>query len=117
MVYRNCVRSAMLYGSETWYLRQNELWLSNLFSKRAMRVTRKQRQVKSLSTSSLTYLHFSVKPLLVLCKVLRTFKSIRVPQWVSEVAFLACGGEIVRQITDVFDTLYLTRDFKIHCSS
>ena len=24
MVYRSCVRSAMLYGSETWYLRENE---------------------------------------------------------------------------------------------
>ena len=52
-----------------------------------------------------------------LCKVLTTFKSIRVAQWVSEVAFFACGGETVRQITDVFDTLYLTRDFKIHCCS
>ena len=25
MVYRSCVRSAMLYGSETWYLRENEM--------------------------------------------------------------------------------------------
>ena len=32
-----------------------------------------------------------------------------------EVAFFACGDEILRQITDVFDILYLTRDFKIHC--
>ena len=62
-----------------------------------MRVTRKPRQVKSLSTSSLTYLHFSVKPLLVLCKVFTTFKSIRVAQWVSEVAFFACGDEIVNK--------------------
>ena len=77
-----------------------------------MRVTRKQRQVKSLSTSSLTYL---IPPFL--CKVLTTFKSIRVAQWVSEVAFFACGSEIVRQITHVFDTLYLIRDFKIHCCS
>ena len=57
---------------------ENEVWLSNLFSRRAMRVTRKQRQVKSLSISSLTYLHSSVKPLSVLCKVFTTFKSIRV---------------------------------------
>ena len=62
-----------------------------------MRVTRKPRQVKSLSTSSLTYLLFSVKPLLVLCKVFTTFKSIRVAQWVSEVAFFACGDEIVNK--------------------
>ena len=47
-----------------------------------MRVTRKQGQVKSLSTSSLTYLHSSVKLLPVLCKVFTTFKSIRVAQWV-----------------------------------
>ena len=53
--------------------------------------------MKSLSTSSLTYLHFSVKPLLVLCKVFTTFKSIRVAQWVSEVAFFACGDEIVNK--------------------
>ena len=32
-----------------------------------------------------------------------------------EVAFFACGDEILRQITNVFDILYLTRDFKIHC--
>ena len=25
MIYRNCVRSAMLYGSETWCLRENEM--------------------------------------------------------------------------------------------
>ena len=25
MVYRSCVRSAMLYGSETWCLRENEI--------------------------------------------------------------------------------------------
>ena len=25
MVYRSCVRSAMLYGSETWCLRENEM--------------------------------------------------------------------------------------------
>ena len=25
MVYRSCVRSAILYGSETWYLRENEI--------------------------------------------------------------------------------------------
>ena len=25
MVYRSCVRSAMLYGSETWYLRKSEM--------------------------------------------------------------------------------------------
>ena len=25
MVYRSCVRLAMLYGSETWYLRENEM--------------------------------------------------------------------------------------------
>ena len=62
-----------------------------------MRVTRKPRQETSLSTSSLTYLHFSVKPLLVLCKVFTTFKSIIVAQWVSEVAFFACGDEIVNK--------------------
>ena len=33
MAYRSCVRSAMLYGSETWCLMENELWLSNLFSR------------------------------------------------------------------------------------
>ena len=48
MAYRSCVRSAMLYGSETWCLMKNELWLSNLFSRRATRVARKQRHVKSL---------------------------------------------------------------------
>ena len=115
MTYLSCVRSAMLYGSETWCLRENELWLSNLFSMRAMRVTRKQRKVKSLSTSSLTYLHSFVKPFLFLCKVFTTFKSIRVAQWVSEVAFFPSGCEIIRQTTDFFDTLYLRRDFKIHC--
>ena len=25
LVYRNCVRPAMLYGSETWSLRENEM--------------------------------------------------------------------------------------------
>ena len=25
MVYRSCVRSAMLYGSDTWCLRENEM--------------------------------------------------------------------------------------------
>ena len=25
MIYRSCVRSAMLYGSETWCLRENEM--------------------------------------------------------------------------------------------
>ena len=25
MVYQSCVRSAMLYGSETWFLRENEM--------------------------------------------------------------------------------------------
>ena len=24
-IYQSCVRSAMLYGSETWYLRENEM--------------------------------------------------------------------------------------------
>ena len=67
-----------------------------------MRVTRKQRQVKSLSTYLLTYFHSSVMPILF-CKVFATFKSIGVAQWVSEVAFFACGDEIVRQITDVFN--------------
>ena len=28
MVYRRCVRSAMLYGSETWCLRENEMSIS-----------------------------------------------------------------------------------------
>ena len=28
MVYRSCVRSAMLYGSETWCLRENEMAIS-----------------------------------------------------------------------------------------
>ena len=28
MVYQSCVRSAMLYGSETWYLRQSEMAIS-----------------------------------------------------------------------------------------
>ena len=65
-------------------------------------------------TSSLTYFHFSVKPLLVLCNAFTTFKSIRVAQWISETAFFACGDEFVRQITDVFDKRYLTGDFKIH---
>ena len=30
MVYRNCVRSPMLYGSETWCLRKNELEMAIL---------------------------------------------------------------------------------------
>ena len=25
MVYRSCVRSAMLYGSDAWYLRENKI--------------------------------------------------------------------------------------------
>ena len=35
IVYRSCVRSAMLYGSETWCLRENEVIILKK-SKRAM---------------------------------------------------------------------------------
>ena len=40
MVYRRCVRSAMLYGSETWCLRQNEMRILR-------RTARAMRRVKS----------------------------------------------------------------------
>ena len=35
MVYRSCVRSAMLYGSETWCLRENEMAILRM-NERAM---------------------------------------------------------------------------------
>ena len=75
----------------------------------------KQKQVKFLSTSSVKYLHSSVKPFFILYKVFMTCKSIRVVQLASKVAFFVCGAKIVRQTTDVFDTLYLKRGFRIHC--
>ena len=86
-----------------------------LFSKKAKRITRKQKQIRFLSTSSVIYLHSSVEPFLVLCKVFMTCKSIRVAQLASKVVLFVCGAEIVRQTTDVFDTLYLTRGLRIHC--
>ena len=86
-----------------------------LFATRAKRVMGKQKHVQFLSTFSVIYLHSSVEPFLVLFKVFMTCKSIRVAQLASEVAFSACGAKIVRQTTDVFDTLYLTRCFRIHC--
>ena len=86
-----------------------------LFSRREKRVTRKQKQIRFLSTSSVIYLHSSVKPPLVLCKVFMTCKSIRVAQLANKLAFFVCSAKIVRQTTNVFDTLYLTRGFRIHC--
>ena len=44
-----------------------------------------------------------------------TCKSIRVAQLASKVVLFVCSAEIVRQTTDVFDTLDLTRGFRIHC--
>ena len=37
MVYRSCVRSAMLYGSETWCLRENEMIISRRTERAAVR--------------------------------------------------------------------------------
>ena len=86
-----------------------------LFSREAKRFTWKQKQIKLLSNSSVIYLHTSVAPFLVLCKVFMTCKSIRVAQLASKVVLFVCGAKIVRQTTSVFDTLYLTRGFRIHC--
>ena len=86
-----------------------------LFATRAKRVMRKQKHVQFLSTFSVIYLHSSVEPFLVLCKVFMTCKSIRVAQLASKVVLFVCGAKIVRQTTDFFDTLYLTRGFRIHC--
>ena len=61
------------------------------------------------------YLHSPVKPFFILCKVFMTCKSVRVAQLASKVAFFVCGAKIIRQATDVFDTLYLTRGLRIHC--
>ena len=87
---------------------------TNLFSRSVKRVRRKQKQIRFLSTSVI-YLHSSVKPLLVLYKVLMTCKPIRVAQLANKLAFFVCSAKIVRQTTNVFDTLYLTRGFRIHC--
>ena len=84
-----------------------------LFSRRAKRFTRKK--IKFLSNSSVIYLHSSVAPFLVFYKVFMTCKSIRVAQLASKFVFFVCVAEIVRQTTDVFYTLYLTRGFRIHC--
>ena len=78
-------------------------------------VARKQKKVKFLSTSAINYLHSSVKPLLVLCKVFMTCKPIRVAQLANKLAFLVCVAKIVRQTTDIFEALHLTRSFRIHC--
>ena len=88
---------------------------TNLFSRSVKRVTRQQKQIGFLSTSSVFYLYSSVKPLLVLRKVFMTCKSIRVAQLANKLAFLVFGAKIVRQTTDVFQALYLTRGFRIHC--
>ena len=37
MVYRRCVRSAMLYGSETWCLRENEMAILRMTEKAMVR--------------------------------------------------------------------------------
>ena len=78
-------------------------------------VARKQKKVKFLSTSAINYLHSSVKPLLVLCKVFMTCKPVRVAQLANKLAFLVCVAKIVRQTTDIFEALHLTRSFRIHC--
>ena len=69
---------------------------------RTRRVAWKKKQVKFLSTSSVNYLHSSVKPFFLLYKVFMTCKSIRVAQLANEVAFFVCGTKIVRQTMDVF---------------
>ena len=86
-----------------------------LFSRSAKRVTGKQKQIGFLSTSSVIYHHSSVKPLLVLCKVFMICKPIRVAQLANKLAFFVCGTKIVRQTKDIFQALYLTRGFRIHC--
>ena len=86
-----------------------------LFSRSAKRVTKKQKQIRFLSTSSVIYLHPSVAPFLVFYKVFMICKSIRVAQLASKFVFFVCVAEIVRQTTDVFDALYLTRGLRIHC--
>ena len=85
------------------------------FSSRAKRFTWKQKQIKLLSNSSVIYLRTSVAPFLVLCKVFMTYKSIKVAQLASKVVLFVCGAKIVRQTASVFDILYLTRGFRIHC--
>ena len=39
MVYQSCVRSAMLYGSETWCLRENEMAILRRTERAMVRVT------------------------------------------------------------------------------
>ena len=68
-----------------------------------------------LSNSSVIYLNSSVAPFLVFNKVFMTCKSIRVAQLASKFVLFVCVAEIVRQTTEVFDTLYLTRGLRIHC--
>ena len=70
---------------------------------------------KFLSISSVIYLNSSVAPFLVFYKVFMTCKSIRVAQLASKFVLFVCVAEIVRQTTEVFDTLYLTRGLRIHC--
>ena len=39
-IYQSCVRSAMLYGSETWCLRKNEMTILRRTDKAMMRAMR-----------------------------------------------------------------------------
>ena len=43
-----------------------------------------------------------------------TCKSISVAQLASKFVLFVCGAEIVRQTTNIFEALYLTRSFRIH---
>ena len=53
MVYQSCVRSAMLYGSETWYLREHEMAILRRTKRAMVRAMCGAKQMEKKRTENL----------------------------------------------------------------
>ena len=53
MVYRSCLRSAMLYGSETWCLRENEMAILRRTERAMVRAMRGAKRMEKKRTEDL----------------------------------------------------------------